>query len=281
MCMFTKQILRKNILGLPVCDIDCDYDIDVQQKVPLSTDRNSVAPSFLKKVFGELLNHVYEEITEDNSSRVWVRTAITSDVITKEATEDIFEKRFGDKALSVNPNDPNALDRAISAGYKPIYGSEMDKEEWKTFKNFGCVSSTSDKFGSIEVDADIVPDDKITDSQRRIAAFAKRVARETLNIEINNVFIKSPKASTVADYGGRTIRWNVSRIAKSMWEITPTNTPGANMIDLICEAMLKLMIHELAHEKGTHYETAYHEAISSISTKLVFKAIKDPSWFKV
>ncbi len=257
-------------LGLPVCSIDCDFDIDVQQKVPLSEDRNSVSPAFLKRLYAEVLNNVHDVITEEDSSRVWVRTATTSDAIQNEVAVDIFTKRFGDKALVANPNDPRSIDKAVSGGYNVIYGAEMDKEEWNRFKSVGLGASTSAVFGSTYAESEPLNESEITANMKKIANFAKKIALHFFNINIKNEFIKSPKATVVADYGHKTIRWNVSNIPNNYWNIKD---------DMITEPMLKLMIHEIAHEKGTHYETAYHEAISTISCGLVFIMKNNPKWF--
>ena len=49
-------------MGIPVCEIECEFGIDVQQKIPLSSDRETISPSFLRDLFAEVLNQTYEEI---------------------------------------------------------------------------------------------------------------------------------------------------------------------------------------------------------------------------
>lgn len=260
-------------LGLPVCSIDCDFDIDVQQKVPLSEDRNSVSPAFLKRLFAEVLNQVYEEIGPDDASRVWVRTATTSDAIADDVAHEIFKKRFGDKALVANPNDPESMDRAISAGYNVIYGAEMDRDEWSRFRKVGLAQSTSSKFGSTYVDYSDVPATEITADQKLIARFAQKVALKTLGISISCKFIKSPKAGVLADYGSKTIRFNLSKISKVWWNIDGDGE--------VYPEMYKLIVHEIAHEKGHHYESSYHNALSDVHTKLSYLRKENPNWFKI
>ncbi len=260
-------------LGLPVCEIDCDFDIDVQQKVPLSEDRNSVSPAFLKRLFAEVLNQVHDSISQEDASRVWVRTATTSDVIADDVAKDIFKKRFGDKALVANPNDPQSMDRAISSGYNVIYGREMDKDEWSRFKKVGLAQSTSSVFGSTYADALEVGAHEVSDLYRKIAKFAHRIALKTLGIYVEYKFIKSPSASVLADYGSRTVRFNLSKIPKAWWSL---DSEGE-----LHQEMYKLIVHEIAHEKGTHYESKYHEALSEIHTQLSYLRRKNPMWFKI
>ena len=42
-------------MGLPITNIDCQFDIDVQQKVPLAIDRDTVPVPYLKALFAEVL----------------------------------------------------------------------------------------------------------------------------------------------------------------------------------------------------------------------------------
>jgi len=260
-------------LGLPICEIDCDFDIDVQQKVPLSEDRNSVSPAFLKRLYAETLNQVHESVRPEDASRVWVRTATTSDAIADDVAQEIFKKRFGDKALVANPNDPLSMDKAISAGYNVIYGAEMDKDEWSRFKKVGLAESTTSKFGSTTVDCVDVPLADITPAQKAIARMAQKIAQKTLGIYVSCKFIKSPKASVAADYGAKTIRFNVSKISKVLW--------GPDTQGELHPEMYKLIVHEIAHEKGYHYETGYHDALSDIHTKLSYLRRENPDWFKL
>ena len=261
-------------LGLPVCEIDCDYDIDVQQKVPLSEDRNSVSPAFLKRLYAEVLNQVHDDVSKEDASRVWVRTATKSDAIADDVAKEIFTKRFGDKALVANPNDPRSMDEAISRGYNVIYGREMDKDEWSRFKGVGMVKSTSALFGTSEVGFTPVSMSEISDIQKRIAKFAQKIAQKTFGIYVAIEFIRSPDATTCADYNrsNRKIRFNLSNIPKQHWVLDSK--------DRLHQEMHKLIVHEIAHEKGTHYESAYHEAINNIQTQLLYLKDENPDWFK-
>ena len=93
-------------MGLPVCEIDCDYSVDVQQKVPLAADRDSVPPAYLTRLYAEVLNATYDRVQEKDSSNVWVREAAASKYVTPEAVRTIVERRYGDKVGVADPSDP-------------------------------------------------------------------------------------------------------------------------------------------------------------------------------
>jgi len=125
-------------MGIPVCEIDCAFNVDVQQKVPLNTDRDNVDQKFLKAVYADVLNETYEDINAENSSETWVRVATQSDRINKEAVTDIFTKRYGDKAVIANPFDKKSIDEAITNGYRVIYSNELSGEELQKARSFGA-----------------------------------------------------------------------------------------------------------------------------------------------
>jgi len=256
-------------LGIPVCEIDCDYSIDIQQKVPLSNDRDKVDAKYLKTLYGEVLNQTIDEISSEQSSNLWVRDGFTSDRAEKDTKKDILTKRFGEKALIATPNDKRSMDEAISHNYNVVHGSEMSKEEWAAIRQDNLMSSTSAQFKVNLVNGKPV---KPTREQKAIGDFAAKVAKEFLRINLSVVFLESPEADTKADYGNDTLRFNVSHFSKPDWELQ-NGTVKQEMLDLI--------IHELGHSAGWHYEHSYHECITALGSKLTLKALSDPAWFKL
>ena len=60
-------------LGIPVVEIDLDYDVNVLQKVPLNKDRDNVTPAFRKQLATEVLNNCFEDLSEEQVKSGWVR----------------------------------------------------------------------------------------------------------------------------------------------------------------------------------------------------------------
>ena len=263
-------------IGIPVCEIDCDYSIDVQQKIPLSTDRDKVDAKYLKNIYGEVLNQTHQEIKQEQSSNLWVREATTSERASIEAKRDVIVKRFGEKAAISNPFDPIANDDALAGGYNIVHGSEMSKEEWDAIKSAGLMQSTTAIFGRGKAPFTIV---QPNEAQRKIETFIKKIALEMLAIKKLNVqWIRSPEASTSMDFGntmfndGKQLRINLSRCPKIWWDISK---------GYVCEGLLDIIIHELGHSAGHHTEASYHECITELGSRLTIKAIEKPEWFNI
>ena len=256
-------------MGIPIMKIDTPWHIDIQQKIPLAVDRQTVTNAYIKDVYAEVLNNTYQDLTSDQASEVWVRTAMKDKRIIKEAAKHILDLRFGNKLLVGNSFDPNANDEATAHGFNVISGNIMSKDEWNTIRNFGLIKSTSDMFGHNGLrEAKKLKD--ITTEQKAFANFAKKVAKEFLHVNIDVIFVSCKGVPTVADYGNRTLRFNVGH-----------SQLHNGFFDKLTYENIDLLLHELGHEEGNHTEHNYHKCITEMAGKLVMKAIQDPDFFEV
>jgi hypothetical protein len=251
-------------MGIPIMATDCKWHIDVQQRVPLTLDRESIRPSYLQDLYAEVLNNTYNDVREENVSEIWVRTATKDGRANKDAVKTIMEKRFGGKYLVSTPNNPVANDDAIAHGYKVISGGELSGEEWDTMKAHDLSTSTQDVFGKSS--KLVLRFDAKTPGQEKIKNLAIKIAKEFLGIDIRVDFYNDREISNSAEYGGRTLSFNLGRLPKDFF-------------DKVTWENLDLVIHELGHEKGMHTEMEYHKCITKLSGKLILKALKDPSFF--
>jgi hypothetical protein len=256
-------------MGIPIMETDCCWHIDVQQKIPLTIDRESVKPSYLQNIYAEVLNQTYDDIENDEVSAGWVRIGFSnSKRINKNAVEGVKKKRYGDKILVRTPNDPIANDDAIAHGFHIVSGSEFSAEEWESIKKHSPIKSTHDKFGKNYEFGDyecIEP----TEKQQVMIDFIKKIARDFLGIDNLVVELVEQKiiGNDLADYS-TGIFGNTLRIASK-----------STGISKLTERNLDLIIHELCHHYGHHTEKAYLNKITSLGAQLTFKALYEPSYF--
>lgn len=249
-------------MGLPICEIDCEYSIDVQQKVPLASDRETVSAAYLRRLYAEVLNHTHDLIEEEKSSETWIRVATTDEKVSDEAVRDIVKKRYGDK-VAVATFDPIANDDALAAGYRVVRGNELSSEEWDQIRRADAIDSTTKLFGHEMGSAPELSGDAITDEMKAVAALTSKISMATLGFAVRVRFVKFP-GGPQATYGGRVVTFNTSYCRFE------------NPLD---PAMLSLIIHELGHERGHHTEARYHQALSDIGAKLIRQAIEDREFF--
>ena len=268
-------------MGIPICEIDCEYSIDVQQKVPMSNDRDNVDAKYLKTVYGEVLNQVIDEVQEEESSAGWVRSGFTSDRATTEARKAVITKRFGDKPLIANPFDKWSIDKAVTNNHNLIHRSELSTEEREIINENKLIQTSSERYNQQLAEA-TYPNPTI--EQKRVAAFASMIAKKFLNLNITVSFYDSPRATVRADFNQETseLRFNVAKFTDSEWKQEQFSPARSLEIYLIVkQPMLDLIIHELGHSAGWHYEHSYHECITKLGSLLAITALRDPSFFNV
>jgi len=251
-------------MGIPICPIECEYSINVLQRVPMGIDRDTVSQAYLQDIYAELLNNIIDILPEDKVSQSWVRIGMSDDRISNESVKTIIKHRFGDKTVIANPKDAISIDDAISSGYNVVYGREMSKEEWNNVKRFDVMQSSTELFGhGFAFTESVQP----TPEMERVARLTKKIAAEFGGIDVNVNFIISPEATNMAQYGNQTVTFNVSKLPKNFFE----NPLRQNVIGLI--------LHELCHEYGHHTEAVYHEQLTLWGASLVVMALNRPSWF--
>lgn len=251
-------------MGIPVTEIGVPFHVDVQQKVPLNSDRDMVSPAFLKEIYTIVLNNTFENIDEECVSENWVRVASASKDVSKEAFDSVIQKRFGENVCVATPTDPLSIDDALSNGFNVVRGSEMSKDEWENARRFSAIESSHSLFGHGV--ADCSPVKSITEGMRGVERLSEKIALLYYGVSIDVRFVTGD-ATVSADYGGRTLTFNVTMLGRK-WFNTPLD-----------KSVIDLIIHELGHERGHHTERAYHRAITGMGGLLVEKALRDPSWF--
>jgi len=252
-------------MGIPVQKIDCLFSINVQQKIPLSIDRDSVSMAFLQDLYAEVLNVTYDQVPADMISQNWVRLGMADERVSKEAVKAIITKRFGEKVVIANPFDPIANDNAIANGFKVIGGREMSKEEWDKVKEFGILQSSTTSFGT---PSEKLPAVQPNEQQRKFADLAKRIARRVLKFDINVHFVDGGVFVSGGSYGNRTLTVNITGSCPEFK-------------DEATEEMVDFIDHELGHEFGMHTEASYHSALTRICGALVIIGIKEPEFFNL
>ena len=257
-------------LGIPICEIDCAYHIDVQQKVPLSSDRDKVDGKYLKDIYALVLNNTVSEVSKENISQTWIRSALDSDKVEPQAIMEVKTKRFGAKAVISNPFDPNADDEAISKGYKVIRGSEMSGNEWAAMKAHGGLVSSSSMFGKTGISVEHLQYEK---HHYPLTRLASRIAKDFMDVSLRFVFYREAKINAAASYGDSQLSFNLAHLSKDFFLPDEDGYVKQNTLDLL--------IHELGHQKGNHTEHSYHECITAMGAWCTRQAIADKKYFKL
>ena len=114
-------------MGIPIVETGDRWHVNVLQKVPLNFDRDNVTPAYLALVRSIVLARMTDELSEADANSTWTRDAVEQhgDKLPEATVEKIMDLRFGEKRVSYDPSDPEANNRAVSAGYTVVHGSQI------------------------------------------------------------------------------------------------------------------------------------------------------------
>ncbi|MEM3116790.1 MAG: ATP-binding protein [Nitrososphaerales archaeon] len=260
-------------MGIPVVETGDKWHYDVGQKVPLNVDRDNVAPSYLRALRTEVLNHLYAKIEEKDAAENWVREASGDRNASKEAVEQVIKLRFGDRSVVYDPTDPEGTKLAVSQGYTVIPPRALSKEEWENVRKHevvlpaGRVTPSPKPFSKDGKPLRLVPVEKWTPGMARVAEYARRLAIELLGRDIVVRIASEIAWPYRAAYGEGELVFNAGRLGKSWFE-------G----DL--EKINELLIHEFGHEYSSdHLSEQYHDALCKLGAKLTSLALKKSEFF--
>jgi hypothetical protein len=249
-------------LGIPVCTTDFPWDVEVLQKVPLTLDRESVSPAFLRKLGVHLLNGMYEQLTTVESvTAPWVRLAASSPDCSELATKHVNRVRFGEKAVAYDPSDPEASMRAMAEGYTVVHGGSMSAGEWQNVKRVGT----------------ILPAGQVTGTPQAIVGSGEgaRELKELFEYQL------SSEEMALKDYMGWLAAQLIGPITLRFyrdkgWNVIAACGPDHVMIVNLArfqweqqDELHRVLIHELAHiREANHLGDDYHHELGRLGARL-------------
>lgn len=256
-------------MGIPVVPTDDSYHVDVQQKVPLTMDRDNVPPSYLKAIRTLVLNAVSDRLTPETATTVWVTEALESKDVTPAAVRDVVRQRYGEKAVVYDLSDPEANNRAVSAGYTVVHGGAMSGLAWSNVRAAEALKPAGKVTPSPKVWADDAdaPYKAIEPNAAEAAIFASlhRISEALLGFPIKIELVQTPHMLSQAAYGGRRMTFNKLRLRRGFFS------------DGLTQPVVDLTLHEIGHEfSGNHGSDEYNNELTRLGAKLAFLVRDNP-----
>ncbi len=257
-------------MGIPVCEIEGRYVIDVGQKVPLTMDREEVLPMFRKQLSVAVLNHMATVMDRDDVNTGWVTEAVTSPDAKPDALQAYMTQRFGPNRVAYDPSDPEANNIAVTQGYTVVTGSQLSKAAWANVKNCGAilpagqVTPSPKPFSPDGKPLTYISPDK---AMQEMAAYAQRVARATLSpsLGITVLFTGERKWPFSAAFGPSGILYLNAGLLGTDWFHLDKNQ----------EKIDALLIHEFAHWRvSNHLSREFFDELCRIGAALA-KAVRE------
>jgi hypothetical protein len=242
-------------MGIPVCETDFPWHVDVQQRVPLNTERDNVPPRYLRELREYVLNTSYEELSTEEVHKPWVADALPN--ASDEAVKQVIEQRFGEKVAIYDPSCREANLRAQESGYTLITGRQLPAGTFTRLKEIGIAKPAGqhpefrrDVQSSPDGEDFTIPEDQWTEGMHRIARYTSDLALELLGFSIQVDISRYPFGVTKcgAHFGGRNLTFNLTSLSHRFF-----NEPEPHEVDA-------LLIHEFAHNAvENHLTDAYYK----------------------
>lgn len=250
-------------LGIPVVETDIPFTINVNQKVPLSKDRDNVKPAYLKKLKAFVLNHTHNDLSEDELQTTFAQEALEQKESSAEAVKSVIDAKFGEDAVVYDMSDIEANKKAFADERQVISGSQLSKEAWSKVKeareeysDFALPSGQIGKYAKPEFTggAKEVP---VDDKMQEVVDYAKFL-HEQLGFGDLSV--------TVHDGSGALATYGRGHLQLFF------NVLGRNWFDLDTnkQKILELLIHEFGHYYSSdHLSSSYYDGLCKIGAKLI------------
>jgi hypothetical protein len=253
-------------LGVPVQELaeNIRWNIDVRQKVPITTSRDVVSDAYLQKLYAVVLDNTIDMINGDDASSNWVGDAMIR--CDESSTRVVLEQIYGtDKVMIESSNDHRANEKAIDAGFKLIPSGTFDKSVMNNIsKEQGIIKYAGKVYETTFGDA---KDVTLTPALERFAQVVESVGKDVTGKTITCEFFSMNPCSDIANALGTTISWNVGLLGKRFFEVW-TNRAS------------EILIHELSHvyDKSdcgqySHYKGEFIRAMETIAGRVAQKGI--------
>jgi hypothetical protein len=268
-------------MGIPIQKLDGDrFSYDVQQKVPLDQNRDTVSGSYLKEVRGAVANSITRLLNEDDRQSQWFTDALSSKNIKEEVFKDAVDYIYPKTVL--RSNNPLANEQALLSGYSVIPSSQVpkvirDKLDSIEERDNREILPSANKFGpSLTATRNVLRSRDLSVQMSEVQNITEIIARG-INLKRIRVefFTTTNEKDAMASFSWKNglclISFNVTKLGDNWFRFT-------NAVEII-----SLIIHELAHHVGTtdtvHINMKYLDEVVRLGGLVSVMMLKMPEKF--
>lgn len=260
-------------MGITIQPIDMPYDVDIQQKVPMPPNRDTVTARYLQDVYSHVLSVVADDLDQSEASESWVQMAVEDDETSDEVVRKVMKVKLGENAVLWS-SDVNANEKAHADGMDLIKPRTLSKIERERFKSVGLSTAKESHGTKLSGEIKIIEEVKVTGDMKKMEEYTRWLCLKLLGFECDVRFIKVDNVSDrrLAQYGSKTLDFVVDVLGKRWFEM-PEGKPLAKHTSLI--------IHELAHEGEIDHlphTGDYVHRIADLGAEATHLAMIKPWW---
>ena len=228
-------------LGIPIQEIQLlEYDVDIQQKVPMPPNRDTVGEAYLKEVYAQVLNAINNHMQPEEFRNTWIRSAVEHSSVQPEAVQTALKHRYGDKVVTWSSITESNM-QAVDHGYQVIHPRTMSQQELNQLRRHAGLQSASQVFKS-EVTFDPAQANFLlhpNEQQQQFAAWVQKLAAYagmTIQVKFVENQGQNYEAKCSMNSANPIMTINVAKIPADYLQHR-----SADQLDLV--------IHELAHAR--------------------------------
>jgi hypothetical protein len=249
-------------MGIPVCNTDIPYDIDIHQRIPLNDNRNEVSKIYLTDTKKYIVKALINKLEKKDYLGWALETLWSYWGYTIEERSTILSKFANNKTL-IKSKSKIINDKAKQKGFELIDISVYN-EKLRDFLEDGI--STADKtISDIEKNTKEI-DVEPTETEFEFISKLEELIKKAIGKDIKIRIMEKPKDivsgnTTLAIHtfcGNDTvIKYNRLGLSKKVFE----NPYGEKALDIL--------IHELGHEDSSEHETDFCNSVTKYAGKIM------------
>jgi len=255
-------------MGIPVQQLQTRFHININQRIPLNDNRDSISSWFLASLYGKVLDHMAPNMSAGALRHEWVSAGIG--YVSSTTSKVIATKLIGDldKAAIASINS-RANDIVRQRGFRIINLDILpDGYKYLLSNNIKSADSIAEAVSKSMVDATIDPSN--VSNADRVIAVVKYLGNELLYTNVGVEFFSCGEDHTgfvkMAHWrpGLNIIGFNVS--CNDLKLDTPLNS-----------VFISCIIHEFAHMYSSEHDNVHTQYIEKLSGDLAMLILRGPT----
>ena len=238
-------------MGIPVQTIECPWDVDVMQKIPMAPQRNAVQEAYLNRIYAEVLNAGHGSLEGDEFGSQWVKRAVEHPRVESPAVRATVEGRYGSADAVFKTLDQDANRRASDNGYGVIDPGGLSQKEIRVIQEHADVKAADEVFPTAPAPIGDYQAEPDTD-QARFAEWVVEMAGYC-GLSASVRYFREPENPRAADCSASTasptLRFNEALLGEKFFR--PPYGSAEHW---------DLLFHELGHALAEHPAVGHNES---------------------
>jgi hypothetical protein len=246
-------------MGIPIEKIPTDFHIDIQQRIPMNDNRDTIADEYKNTVYAAIINNT--RITEDLIREKWFLQGISE--CQYQTIRDIAVL-MSDNGKKVFKTNKKADDIAKQNGYEILDPCIMPKV--LRDRLLGYIDNSDTVCDEIEKNKStpVTPDDNHGKFGMVMSWLAERVLGEKVDIQ----FYNKP-----TNHRGKVEKANYTYLSNPTISYNCHPDAMNDFIRPLSAENMSILAHEMAHRKTEYHDDTFVKALETISGKLVYTVL--------